>query len=230
MSAKIRFIAALSVALVLLSAAGWWTVTHTTRGWFERDVALRAELAVSGARRAIVSGLKANDQKSLRSLLADITQDERILAGAICTPDLKSAAETPKFPEMFSCAGLASHLVGKDGAWAPFRTLAELPGGRIHVSAIPLLEDSVPQGLVVLIHDLSFADRRERSTQAFLLAAFVALAALASVVTLVTVRLSWTGWSQALRALAKGESGNRREFLPLLKDLRDLIDRSFTAA
>jgi trehalose 6-phosphate synthase len=230
MVARIRFFVVLVFALGLLSATAWLLVTQTTRGWFERDLALRADLAVSGARRALVSDLQRKDVRGLRNLLAEIARDERILAASVCSPDFKTVAETPKFPKALACADLAPGLqpVGADATWQTWRGQRELPGGPVHVSAVPLLEAEQTVGWVVLIHDLSFVERREGRTQVFLLASFAMLALLASVITLATMRLSWRGWSDALRRLARGDTGERREFLPLLKDLRELIDRLAT--
>ena len=225
MTARLRFIVVLALALAALSAGAWLLVMQTTRGWFERDVALRGELAVNGGRQALISRLEAGDTKALRSLLADITRDERILAAALCSPAFVTVAETPKYPETFSCGQVAPHVAADEGGWQPWRSAVDLPGGRIHVNAVPLVGDDGLRGIVVLIHDLSFAARREGSTRLFLLATFATLAILASVITLVTVRLSWRGWSEALRQLARGAGGDRREFAPLLKDLRELIDR-----
>jgi len=229
MSARIRFIVVLALALTALSAATWYLVMQTTRGWFERDVALRADLAVSGARRALVEDLKANDRRGLRNLLTDIARDERILAAALCDAKFKPVAETPRYPATLSCAELGPKVVAADGSgWQTWRQAGELPGGRIHVSVLPLLDDAGPQGVLVVVHDLSFVARREGSTRGFLLGAFAALAILASVITLVTMRLSWRGWSEALRQLARGGGREHREFAPLLKDLRELIDRLAT--
>ena len=230
MAARIRFLLILACALALLSATAWLTVTRTTRGWFEKDLALRADLAISGARRTLVSDLRQKDVRGLRALLSEIARDERILAASVCSWNLAISAATPKFPEQFGCAAIASRLQASPeaGAALSWRGTAELPGGPVHVSALPLLDADVPAGFVVLIHDLSFVERREDRTHLFLLVSFGVLALLASVVTLVTVRLSWRGWSDALRRLAQGDSGERREFLPLLKDLRELIDRLAT--
>ena len=224
MSARVRFFLMLAMALAGLSAAGWLLVTQTTRGWFERDLALRADLAVSGARRALLEDLRAGDIKGLRAMLADVTRDERILAGSVCALDFKTLASTPQYPAPFACSEVGP-MAHADGAWVPWRSAAEGPGGRVHVSVIPLEDAGQVLGLAVLIHDLSFVERREDRTRLFLFAAFAVLAAMASVVTLVTQRLSWRGWSDALRRLARGDAGNRREFAPLLQDLRELIDR-----
>ena len=77
---------------------------------------------------------------------------------------------------------------------------------------------------MVLVHDLSFVERREATTRRFLVLAFGFLALAASVITLVAARLSWRGWSNELRRLIRGESPPP-EFRPFLRDVRDLVER-----
>jgi trehalose 6-phosphate synthase len=108
--------------------------------------------------------------------------------------------------------------------WAPWSQVVTLPGGDVHVSAIPVMDAEQPLGFVVLVHDLSFVQRREATTRRFLLVAFALLAATAAVVTIVTARLSWRGWSDELRGYLRG-GRNRPEFQPILRDVRDLVDR-----
>ena len=48
----VTFVVALVLGLALVTWAASIAVHETTRGWFEKDVNLRAELAVSGARQA----------------------------------------------------------------------------------------------------------------------------------------------------------------------------------
>jgi trehalose 6-phosphate synthase len=107
--------------------------------------------------------------------------------------------------------------------WVPWASELALPAGNIHATAIPLLDGDRALGFVVLVHDMSFVERREATTRRFLLLAFGLLAFGASVVTLVAARLSWRGWSNELRRLVKGEAP-RAEFVPFLRDVRDLVD------
>jgi trehalose 6-phosphate synthase len=92
------------------------------------------------------------------------------------------------------------------------------------VGAIPVLDGDEPLGFVVLVHDLSFVQRREATTQRFLLLAFGLLALTAAVVTIVTARLSWHGWSDELRGFLRSGT-HRPEVQPILRDVRDLVDR-----
>jgi trehalose 6-phosphate synthase len=230
MRTELRFLLVLVAGLGLLTVAAAYLVDRTTHGWFERDLALRTDLALSGARRALVADILAKDRRGLQALLADISRDERILSVAACAPDLKVLAATPEFPEAFSCAATGPHVRAAadaaPGEWKAWRTTGELPGGDVHVSAAPLVENGKALGFVVLVHDMSFVARRESSTRTFLLVAFGVLAALAAAVTLLSVRLSWRNWSEALRRFAQGDGGTQRgQFVPLVRDLRELMDR-----
>src|SRR3972149_1501300 len=53
MSRAVRFAIGLIAGLGLLTWAALVIVQRTTRAWFEKDVSLRAELAVGGARAAL---------------------------------------------------------------------------------------------------------------------------------------------------------------------------------
>ncbi len=216
--------------LALLIVLAWFAVMRTTSGWFERDVGLRAELVLSGARRSLITHLSGNDARGLRDLLNDISRDERILAAAVCTSALKRIAATPDYPDELGCRAVAPNLRPSLNApaeqWAPWRSKQVLPGGEVHILAAPLIDGDQVRGFVAVVHDLSFVARREASTQQFLLLSFVVLAALAAAVALISVRLLWHGWGRALRQMASGGDEVRRpEFVPLLKDMRELLDR-----
>src|SRR5207244_9371293 len=109
--------------------------------------------------------------------------------------------------------------------WSSWHQATSLPGGSVLVSAIPIQDSGQPLGFIVLVHDLSYAERREARTQQFLLMAFAILAVAASAVTILAERVSWRGWSEEIRRLARGEALRHPEFQPILRDVRDLVDR-----
>jgi trehalose 6-phosphate synthase len=228
MRRPVRFLIALVVALALVAWAGSAIVHRTTRAWFEKDVSLRAQLVVSGARQALATHWRKEQRSELLGLLAEIAHDERIMAAAACAADLTTLTRTKDYPDQFGCTDLGPRVRASAESpaadWKPWGTVATLPGGDVHVSAIPVLDAEQPLGFVVLVHDLSFVQRREATTQRFLLLAFGLLAATAAVVTIVTARLAWRGWSDELRGFLR--SGTQRpEFQPILRDVRDLVDR-----
>jgi trehalose 6-phosphate synthase len=228
MSRASKFLAALIVGLALLTWAASYLVHKTTREWFERDLNLRAQLAVNGARQALIAHWQKPGRTDLADLLSEITHDERIMAAAACGSDFSLLTRTPDFPGQLRCEDLGPQVRADAGggaaAWTPWQSVRALPGGKAHVSAIPVFEGDRALGFVILVHDLSFVDRRDAKAREFLLIAFGFLAAAASAVTIVAAKLSWRGWSDELRRFLRGEK-QRPEFQPLLRDVRDLVDR-----
>jgi trehalose 6-phosphate synthase len=221
-----RFALLLVAGLGLLTWLAMLAVNATTRRWFERDVALRAELVMSGSRRALAAHWRGEQWTELRALLGDITHDERIMGAAACSTELQLLARTPDYPDRFRCAEIGESVRpgATAGAWRAFRSVMELPGGNVHVSAVPLDDEGTPLGFVVLVHDMSFMERREATLRRFLLAAFAVLSVCASVITVVASRLSWRSWSNEVRRLLRA-GGSKPEFQPVMRDVRDLVER-----
>lgn len=228
MRRAVRFVVALVIALGLVAWVGSAIVHETTRAWFEKDINLRVQLVVSGARQALISHWHKEQPSELQGLLSEIAHDERIMAAAACAADSTTLTRTKDYPDNFACTDLGTHVRPTKDApaadWKAWSDVVTLPGGDVHVSAIPVLDADQPLGFVVLLHDLRFVQRREATTRRFLLLAFGLLAATAAVVTMVTARLSWRGWSDELRGFLR--SGTQHpEFQPILRDVRDLVDR-----
>jgi trehalose 6-phosphate synthase len=228
MRPALRFVVALVAGLALLTWATSVLVSRTTRSWFEKDMELRAELAINGAREALVAHWKAGDEAELRKVLVALSRDERVLGAAACTPNLEQSARTSAYPAGLGCQGFGSHVrptaESSAIAWTTWHSVFSVPGGQVHATAIPVLDGEQALGFVVLVHDLSFVERREATTKRFIVAAFGFLAFAASIITLVAARLSWRGWSNELRRLIRGERP-RPEFRPFLRDVRDLVER-----
>lgn len=229
MRQAIRFVAGLVLGLAFLT---WFTsvlVQKTMRTWFERDSMLRAQLVVGGARQALSSHWRKEQRKDLQNILTEITRDERIMAAAACNADSSVFASTTDFPSQFSCSQIGAHVRPATDAsiasWTAWHQEDSLPGGAVLVSAIPVSDDQQPLGFVVLVQDLSYAERREARTQRFVLIAFGFIAVAASAITLLTARFSWRSWSGEIRRLARGEAPKQAEFRPILRDVRELVDR-----
>lgn len=223
-----RFVVALVLGLGLVTWAAALIVQRTTRGWFEKDVSLRAQLVVNGARQALISHWYKEQRADLRELLADLTHDERIMAAGACAADLTSLTQTKDYPEKLSCQELGSHVRPRvdapPSAWGSWEKVLSLPGGNVLVSAIPVIDGDQPLGFVVLVHDLSFVERREAKVRQFLLVAFGFLSLAASAVTIIAARLSWRGWLSELRSFLRGGVAHP-EFQPLMGDVRELVER-----
>ena len=218
-----RFLLALLAGLAILTLVGYFALTRTIRNWFEADLAMRSQLAVAAARGMLVRNWQANPE-TLAETLADIAHDERVLGAAACSPNGTPLAATDGFPRRFSCPWVISQMQREpeadEGSWS---TTVEVPSGRVHVSAVRLDGETEPWGTVVLVHDLSYLGRRDRTTRDLLLIAFFILSLGASFVTLLAARFARKDWTRDLRRALRGQASD--EFQPLLRDVRSLAER-----
>lgn len=187
-SLRIRRMAQLVLALVLGLALLTWgassVVRATAREWFERDVNARARLVLVGAKHSLATAWYA-DPAALKRQLMELERDERVMGVAVCATDFTLRASTPGFPEEFGCWQVGSRVRaaglnagGHDGT-AAWSSVVTLPAGRAFVSAMPVSNQNQQLGFAILLHDLSYIERREAQAQKFLLIAFGFLAVMA---------------------------------------------------
>ena len=224
MPQAIRFLVALVVGLALLTGVAAVGVHRMTRRWFENDVALRAQLAVNGARQALLRNLEGRDRRGLTSLMEDMARDEWVLGVAFCGNDLGQLAQSQNYPRTLPCADLAARVRGPEGTMVRWRSVLDLAGGKVHVSAIPV----EGRGFITLVHDWAHIQDREDNARRYLFVGFGLLAAVAAAITLVAARLSRRRWREDLRRFLRGgpERPERsEEFQPILSDVRELVER-----
>jgi trehalose 6-phosphate synthase len=223
---SIRFMVPLVVVLTLLAAGVMPLVDRLTFRWFVKDLDLRASL-VANAVEAPLQGLSAtNDVRGMRAFFARITQDERLFAMGFCGPDEPRVVGTPTLPSEIRCETLAKYA-------GPSGHLVRDANGPLLISVRPLRAGSDTLGRIILVHDMSFAQRRSAETKQYLFYFFVGLGALVSLITVVVAHLSWRGWIQGIRSLLRGDgifrplraAGGRSggDLQPIADDLRTLI-------
>jgi trehalose 6-phosphate synthase len=218
-----RFLLALLGGLAILTLIGYFALTRTIRDWFEADLAMRSQLAVNAARGMLVRNWQAEPDR-LAETLADIAHDERVLGAAACSPSGTTLASTDAYPRRFSCSWLFGRMqADREADAVNWSITSELAAGRVHVTAVRLDGESEPLGTVVLIHDLSYLGRRDRTTRDLLVVAFFILSLGASFVTLLAARFARKDWTRDLRRALRGQPSD--EFQPLLRDVRSLAER-----
>ncbi|MEQ1885948.1 MAG: trehalose-6-phosphate synthase [Bryobacteraceae bacterium] len=223
-----RFVLLLLVGLALLTWAVSAVVQTTARGWFERDLNMRSRIMLLGAREPIRTAWY-REPGEMQKQLGILTRDERVMGALACDADLSVRARTAGFPEEFGCWEVGSRVKSADergtGALREWSTVAALPSGRVHVSVMPIGDDDQKLGFVILLQDLSYIDRREAAARRFLLGLSALLAILAFGVPVYVAKLARHGWSAELRRILRGGEKPKREFQPILADLRELAGR-----
>lgn len=191
--------------------------------WFTRDIDIRTKLIANTLQDSIISILENPSENKIQRLFGRAIQDERLYALALCDPDNQLIYKTQTFPDQILCEKIDLTEKGHS-------RVLKLPSGPLHI-AFHLVEDSGRQfGQLVLIHDMSFLEKRSADTKVYIFYLFAGLAAIISLVTVFIAQMSWRGWIKGMRAILKGEGlirPNARiespELRPIVKDLRTLI-------
>jgi len=221
-----QVILVLIVGLALLTWAASGIVQTTAREWFERDVSSRAQLALVGAGQSLAASWYWAPQ-DLEKQLTDIARNEHVIGVAACDADLKLRYKTSFFPDEFRCPAVGSRMRIRGTTTAEPGQIQEwttaLPTGRVHVAVMPVISADTEVGFAIIVHDLSYIERRESQARRFLLAAFVLLAIMSFGVPMVVARSARHHWSVELRKFLRGSGKQKREFQPILSDLRELV-------
>jgi len=77
----------------------------------------------------------------------------------------------------------------------------------IHAAASDAQAAAAPvlMGRLVLLHDMSFIERRSQDTRRYLIGLIAALGLVIALITMVVAQLSWRGWVNGVRAIMRGE-------------------------
>jgi trehalose 6-phosphate synthase len=218
----LRFILPLLLMISLVAYLTLPLVERLALRWFVRDIDIRSALVANTIHDSLVEKLQSDSRREMLRFFVKITQDERLFAVGYCDRSGALIA-TPTFPKVVECTALA-------GFDDPRSRVLPSPLGPLHVSVHPVLDAEQLLGELVLIHDMSFIQRRSEETRKYLFFFFAGLAAVVSLITVVVAQLTWRGWIEGTRTLLRGEGlfrpATRRtapELRPLAKDLRDLI-------
>ncbi|WP_395701522.1 trehalose-6-phosphate synthase [Aquabacterium sp.] len=95
-------------------------------------------------------------------------------------------------------------------------------------AAAPAEMPQMLMGRLVLLHDMSFIDRRSQDTRRYLIGLITVLGLVIAVITVVVAQLSWRGWVNGVRAIMRGEGLLKPllpapELAPFAHDLRERL-------
>ena len=107
--------------------------------------------------------------------------------------------------------------------------LLESSRGPLHVSTVDLKRSGAVFATLVMLHDMSFVQRRSEDTRQYILLLFTGLGVLVALITIAVAHVSWRGWIAGVRAMLRGDGVIRPfsqpspELQPLVPDLRALL-------
>src|SRR5258706_16210914 len=220
-SVMLRFVLPVAFASCVVAYFGLPYIERLLAEWFRSDVELRSQLVMHSMEEPLAELVgKGGDSRSdarLRSYLGKVTADERLLAILVCRPDGTTILKTERTPTAITCGENAA----KNSAEA---RVVQLPSGSVQVSRFDF--DAAPTPFrVLMLHDLSFVDRRQRTARDFLLV-FIGISML--LLALLVVLLAWLQlrrWANVLIGDIRGKrfldnAESPRSSLPILFQVR----------
>jgi trehalose 6-phosphate synthase/phosphatase len=220
-SVMLRFVLPVAFASCVVAFFGLPYIERLLAEWFRSDVELRAQLVMHSMEEPITDLIEKGNEGRLRSYLAKITADERLLAILVCRANGSTLFKTERAPATISCE-LAS---GENGAATK---IVQLPSGSVQISRFDFdMADPTPFRLLML-HDLSFVDRRQRTARDFVLV-FVGISVL--LLALLIVLAGWLQlrrWAKILIGDIRGkrfldDAESPRSSLPILSQVRQVL-------
>ncbi len=219
---QLRFLLPLVAILALTAYLAVPLMDKLTLRWFARDLDMRGNLIANALSDPIADALQYSRTRRIESLFQRALQDERLVAVGWCSEADEVGHRTVQFPAGLGCAEAERLAAAQDPS-------LQLEGGPVHVTVHPINTEAGPMGSLVLVHDLSFIERRSQDTRKYLIILIAGLGAAIALMTVIVAQLSWRGWVSGARALLRGEGLVRPmlpgapEMEPLAADLRQRL-------
>lgn len=220
---SLRFVLPLALVLCAFAYAVVPLMDNMTLRWFVRDLDIRSRLLANTLQEPLQESVLQKSRKKITQLFDRAIQDERLYALAFCDPAGTVLYKTPTYPESLGCRMLQQK---EDGAT---NSLVHLPRGSVHVAESLLEQEGQHLGKLILVHDMSFIERRSADTRKYVISLFALLAVVISLITVFIAHLSWRGWISGVKGILRGDllqpsaSATPPEMRPLLGDLRALL-------
>jgi trehalose 6-phosphate synthase len=225
MRLSLRFIIPLALVLGAIAYGVVPLVDDFTLKWFVRDLDSRSRLIGNAVQEPLVELLTAKERNAVRlkrvqAFFARILRDERLFAIGFCSAEGELLYGTATLPAEVGCRGAGA---AQDEAW-----VLEAERGALHVAANAVLVEGKRLGELLIVHDMSFIERRSADTKKYIVYLFAAIGAVIALITVVIAEISWRGWVAGIKALIRGQalalsSEPRAELKPIARDLAALV-------
>jgi trehalose-6-phosphate synthase len=220
-SIMLRFVLPVTLASCVVAYFGLPYIQRLLAEWFRSDVELRAQLVMHSMEDPITDLVEKGNEARLRAFLAKIAENERLLAILVCRPNGTTIFKSERIPSEVSCQAADD--------FNPARSrILQLQSGSVQVSRFDFDAAQPTPFRVLMMHDLSFVDRRQRTARDFVLV-FVGISVL--LLALLIVLVAWLQLRRWARVLIGDIRGKRfldnaqspRSSLPILSQVRKVL-------
>jgi trehalose 6-phosphate synthase/phosphatase len=228
MALLFRFTLPLLLALGVVGYALSPLADHLVGRWFERDVELRSQLIFNTVRETVAVLAHDGKRQEIEALFRRVSEDERVLAMGLCVGD-QLGAISGNWPTVIGCPAREPVRAEDPATSAPVYHSYRLPGGAALLSSFPLAVGAETPATVMILHDLSFIDRRGTDIQFFLAGLLAFVGVVAAGVTVLVARFTLRRWVRSVQemlhppALGKPSARSMPEMAPVAAEIRQLL-------
>jgi trehalose 6-phosphate synthase len=221
---SLRFILPLALVLGLVAYSIMPLVDDLAARWFVKDLDKNAQILANSLQDPLQEYVPLDEKEKIAQLFNRAIQDERLYAIALCDPGNHMLYRTSTYPASLGCQPLVRKK-GNNDASIPM----QLEQGSFHITQrIIKSENEEYLGKLILMHDMSFIEKRSEAAKKYVLAFFAMLAVVISGITVFVAHLSWRGWIDSVKGILRGDTTRTKasiipEVRPLVGDLRDLL-------
>ncbi|WP_020505191.1 alpha,alpha-trehalose-phosphate synthase (UDP-forming) [Lamprocystis purpurea] len=222
MRMALRFLVPL---LLLLGGIAWATTPllgELIAQWLRADVEMRSQLVFESIQDTVIRNATASDSRRIDGLFQRVARDERLLAVGLCSPEGRLIHRSATWPLTLKCPPGAAN-------GAAFQ-VEPLNGGTVLSAAFALQEEGARIGDLVIVHDLSFIERRSAKLERYLTVFLAGLGLVVAATTVVVARLARRDWVRAVRRglapTARGGTADRSlpaDIAPLVREMREML-------
>jgi len=220
-SVMLRFVLPVALASCVVAYLGLPYIERLLAEWFRSDVELRAQLVMHSMEEPVTELVEKGNEGPLRGYLSKVTADERLLGILICRADGTTIFKPERIPTALSCDANARGARGE-------ARVVQLPSGSVQVSRFDY-DDAHPTAFrVLMLHDLSFVDRRQRTARDFVLVFILISVLLLALLVVLVAWLQLRRWANVLIGDIRGKrfSGNAQSpsaSMPILSQVRQAL-------
>src|SRR5215471_8191567 len=224
MRLSLRFVIPLLVALAGFAYLAAPLADALLMRWFVRDLELRANWLIATVQEPLADMVAGGFTPQITRYFNRLVQEEGLYAVGLCVSKSNTPIATANFPREIRCDALDRY-----GPTSEEDHVLQSSRGPLYLAARPITSEGAPDARLVLVHDMSFVERRSAETRRYLFYFFIVLGFCIALITVIIAQLSWRGWVQGMRSLLRGEGLLRPaappapELLPIARDVRDLI-------
>ncbi len=200
MRLALRFLLPLTLVLGLVAWGTTPLLGELIERWLRTDVEMRSQLVFDSIQESVVALAEHPDPIRLEALFQRLARDERLLALGLCDPRGHLVSRSTDWPSGLGCPpARTSTTPGTEDAAAPRFRLRSRPAMTVLAADFPLAADDRDLGHLVIVHDLSFIERRAANLERYLMVFLGLLGLLVAALTVVVARITLRAWVRAVR-------------------------------